>query len=401
MFEPRNAPDGYRVHWALVTPAPLDSRQRNRQLSESSAVAPTAVAIAVQAARPDGGYMSFGFSPDGKMVGSKAVIGWLGSGSSESSVELYDLTSRTVSGVVPLPNTLIGEPASISSVDGDLVEMRFTLPLSVSGLASDSPVFTIFSLGSTAGLSTHSWRGFEQVVLNGGAGARAGLILDISYAKLAHALCMLLGWGILIPSGTAIAAGLRKGIGDPLWFKLHRYTQVLGLFVAIAGFIIALTRFTWGLTSQSEAHAILGTVVMALGLLQPLNGILRPKKGAPSRVSWELLHKGSGYLAILLAVPTIAMGIQLFDTQESLNFPGATLGMSIVQGAVLLLLLAIVAYGYCVQKRSFLSAPQAASALKPMSTCTASASSGGAPTVTVGIEATDSKSGSASAVTYS
>ena len=30
---------------------------------------------------------------------------------------------------------------------------------------------------------------------------------------------------------------------------------------------------------------------------------------------WEVLHKGSGYVAILLAVPTIVLGILTLDKQ--------------------------------------------------------------------------------------
>ena len=35
---------------------------------------------------------------------------------------------------------------------------------------------------------------------------------------------------------------------------------------------------------------------------------LRPHHGKPYRRAWELLHKGSGYIAVVLAAPTICLG---------------------------------------------------------------------------------------------
>ena len=61
-------------------------------------------------------------------------------------------------------------------------------------------------------------------------------------------------------------------------------------------------------TRPAKAHGIMGVVVMTLGILQPINGFLRPHHGKPWRRAWELLHKGSGYVAVLLAVPTICLG---------------------------------------------------------------------------------------------
>jgi hypothetical protein len=64
---------------------------------------------------------------------------------------------------------------------------------------------------------------------------------------------------------------------------------------------------------------------MVLGLLQPLNAVLRPHppaKGAqrsPPRLLWEVLHKGSGYCALLLAVAAIFLGLKQIGASPNLS----------------------------------------------------------------------------------
>merc|ERR1719498_399533 len=81
--------------------------------------------------------------------------------------------------------------------------------------------------------------------------------------------------------------------------------------LTLAGFIIAVTQFSVfaeGYYAPAKAHGTMGVVVMTIGLMQSLNGFLRPHKGKPWRRAWELLHKGSGYFAVVLAVPTVILG---------------------------------------------------------------------------------------------
>ena len=40
---------------------------------------------------------------------------------------------------------------------------------------------------------------------------------------------------------------------------------------------------------------------------------MRPGKGAPLRPQWELWHKGAGWIALALAVPTIMLGLDRID----------------------------------------------------------------------------------------
>jgi hypothetical protein len=66
-------------------------------------------------------------------------------------------------------------------------------------------------------------------------------------------------------------------------------------------------------------HAILGAVVVLIGTLQPLNAALRPHKTEPkttARVFFEIMHKGLGWLAVLLGVANVLIGIALVREKD-------------------------------------------------------------------------------------
>ncbi|CAB9515782.1 b561 and DOMON domain-containing protein [Seminavis robusta] len=138
-----------------------------------------------------------------------------------------------------------------------------------------------------------------------------------------HGALMLIGWGWLLPSGV-IVAKFFKHRPDGLWFQIHRACQIIGLLCTILGFAIGVNNFdAFGAKGEiSYTHAVLGTTTMVLGMFQPLNAFIRPHKNeegeAPSalRTVWELVHKGCGYSAIVLAVATIGIGTTLLPTEN-------------------------------------------------------------------------------------
>jgi len=154
----------------------------------------------------------------------------------------------------------------------------------------------------------------EDIIVAGDAATQSGL--SLRQIHLIHGSLMMVSWGFLLPSGTLIAK-FYKHRPDGLWFKLHRGIQMLGLLLAIIGWIIALVNFTvfQDVGFRNYQHGICGMVVMILGILQPLNALLRPhapksddEPKTTKRHYWEIWHKISGYSAVLLAVPTIVLG---------------------------------------------------------------------------------------------
>lgn len=138
-----------------------------------------------------------------------------------------------------------------------------------------------------------------------------------------HGVLMLTSWGFLLPLGVCIAVAGRHR--DPLWFKVHRAVNTAGLVIALIGFVIALDNFT--VLDSADAgnkayyHAIAGCIVMALGLLQPINALFRPHKQvgearSMARLAWEVWHKGSGYLAITISIFTVALGTVIISADN-------------------------------------------------------------------------------------
>jgi len=162
---------------------------------------------------------------------------------------------------------------------------------------------------------------------------------------MAHALCMLIGWGIFLPIGTGLAAGMRDKLGAPRWYTIHRNLQCFGLIIAIAGVLVMTTSDFVVDFDQYSAHGNLGILVTTIGALQPLNGFLRPDKKAPRRFAWALLHKSSGWLALLLACVTIFLGIQKFDDTQAVTFPGAVDGIRATYLVVLVFTALLVVRG--------------------------------------------------------
>jgi hypothetical protein len=147
---------------------------------------------------------------------------------------------------------------------------------------------------------------------------------DLTQKYYAHASLMLIGFGWLLPMGVLFARFF-KHRPDSLWYQIHRMLQTVGLIFAVSGWIIALKNFNVFQDKgyDSYKHGVLGMVTMILGCLQPLNAIFRPhlpeKDGdekSTARLVWELLHKSTGYIAIILAIVTIGYGTTILPILE-------------------------------------------------------------------------------------
>ena len=141
----------------------------------------------------------------------------------------------------------------------------------------------------------------------------------------AHIACMMLSWGIFLPVGALIAISFR-GIGNSkaLWFKLHMSVQVVGVLLSIVGTIIA---FVNAAIHLNGAHQWIGTIIFGLGILQAIQGFLRPHKAAMGesetrvRKFWEFCHKGLGRGVLILAWANIFLGLKLVKNFYT-DFPG-------------------------------------------------------------------------------
>ena len=86
----------------------------------------------------------------------------------------------------------------------------------------------------------------------------------------------------------------------------------------------------------SSAHKIIGLVVVILGTLQPANAVIRPhpvsgEAKTNARTAWEVIHKGSGWIAVMLGIVNVCLGVALVGQQ---NYNDAVVGIAAAMAAI-------------------------------------------------------------------
>jgi len=157
---------------------------------------------------------------------------------------------------------------------------------------------------------------------------------EIAELTSCHARLMVLAGGVLLPLGAAIARFYKvtphqdwpNRLDNKMWWNTHRWMQGAAVMFMTVGLVLALDAGR----SQSTAAAVhrwCGWLLCISGWLQVLAGLWRGSKGGPTdkqlhgdhyemspRRRWfERLHKGLGWLAIAVAIPTIAIGLVVSD----------------------------------------------------------------------------------------
>ncbi|CAE7450307.1 unnamed protein product [Symbiodinium sp. CCMP2456] len=278
---------------------------------------------------------------DIRIVVKSSMNTWIGLGFVQGdSVSMIDADAFVCSGGEVLrywmtakstPTSGVSVPGSSCSTVSGQVTMEFTRKLeadsanevAVTPGTSQTIIFAHGEEGSTT-LSYHF-------------GNRGGLILDFAETGSAvvakatapaslwlHLIFMAIGWGALLPWGVALANRTRNVTGAPpgSWFKLHKRIQVVGWAVQLVGFCMAV----WYVQALqfTSAHHVIGFVAVVLGTMQPFNAILRKLCAHPhpgdsktaGRLLFEIVHKGSGYIATLMGMLNCWIGVLLLIRNE-------------------------------------------------------------------------------------
>jgi Eukaryotic cytochrome b561 len=153
-----------------------------------------------------------------------------------------------------------------------------------------------------------------------------------------HARLMVAAWAILLPLGAVAARYFKvtskqdwpRHVDNRAWWHAHRALQYGGVVIMLVG-----TALVWNARTESQTpppalavwHGYLGWTVVLLGVLQILSAWLRGSKGGPTepqmrgdhydmtphRLRFEALHKGGGWLAVVVAIITVALGLMAAD----------------------------------------------------------------------------------------
>jgi hypothetical protein len=306
-------------------------------------------------------WLSVGFSPDGKMVGSKAVIGRPDL-SGASQVQPYNLNGQVSSAVTAIgagcPD--LTDYSWESSNDRTVLQFSFTSGTTGGCLANvldasaTNNIIWAHGTGTSFGPHSSSNRGLANV--NFATGSAQSLTIEVDSQLKVHAVLMTLGWGIMIPAGVIMARFFKNSPPTGWWYKMHRMIQTSGLLLATAGLVLAVSSVGGShgehFGGNNKGHKIMGLVVMVMGYQQPLLAIFRPHPPAPgesatsARLVWERLHKVLGYAAVLIAAITIFSGL---NALKKLSGESQTVGQTVY--AVVVGLLVVVFIGLQVSDK--------------------------------------------------
>ena len=149
-----------------------------------------------------------------------------------------------------------------------------------------------------------------------------------------HARVMVAAWAILLPLGVMAARYFKvtpqqdwpRQVDNRAWWQAHRWFQYGGFALMAVGVVLSWNRGVQA-SAAAQWHGYLGWSIVALGGLQIVSAWARGSKGGPTeatmrgdhydmtphRLRFEAVHKMGGWLAVVLAVVTVGLGLIAAD----------------------------------------------------------------------------------------
>ncbi|KAJ1284793.1 hypothetical protein BS78_03G232400 [Paspalum vaginatum] len=252
------------------------------------------------------GWVGMGFSKNGLMVGSSAIVGWMGK-TGVAHIKQFSLQGKTPSQVVVdqgflvsnnREHTVLLQQAKIYLA----FQLKFTAPLkSQNVLLAFGPAIPVNNR-----LSEHQDK--TSITFDFTTGSSSSASSFPEGLKRTHGVLNLFAWGVLLPIGAIVARYCRRW--DPMWFYLHAGIQFVGFILGLAGIVAGVSLYN-KIQANVPAHRGLGIFVLVLGILQILAIFLRPNKDSKYRKFWNWYHHWVGRLALFFAAINIVLGIKV------------------------------------------------------------------------------------------
>ncbi|CAL1398174.1 unnamed protein product [Linum trigynum] len=255
------------------------------------------------------GWVGMGFSKNGLMVGSSAVVGWV-TKKGTPMVKQYYLQGSKQSQVVAdageldlnhIPPAAVLHPPHIYLA----FQAKFDRPL------LKQPIILAFGTKYPGHhhyrLSHHDDK--TTILFDFSAGPESAVVIDAGEMKRNHGVLATLGWGVLLPAGAIVARYLREK--DPLWFYLHSIIQFLGFLLGLAAVVLGQKLYMETNNAQLLPHRGIGIFILTLAILQILAFFLRPNKESKIRRYWNWYHAWIGRAALFFAAVNVVLGIHM------------------------------------------------------------------------------------------
>ncbi|CAA2960960.1 cytochrome b561 and DOMON domain-containing At3g07570-like [Olea europaea subsp. europaea] len=276
-------------------------------------------------------YIGIGFSPNGKMVGSTAIVGWV-QPDTTTDMKMYYLGAQSPDQVIVVKEGNLKLGNSSMTVQSNQIYMAFQLIV-------DAPEKQlIYSVGQRNRLPSGPDYALTQhqdqisTLLNYATGQFQKENPDASL-KRSHGILNMLGWGILMPIGVLVARHMRQW--DPIWFYSHSIIQSFGFVLGVAGVICGIV-LEDRLGANVNKHKGLGIFILTLGCLQVIAFLARPDKESKVRKYWNWYHFSVGRILIFLAAVNVFYGIHLGNAGTGWNAGFAVVLVTLfIVGAIL------------------------------------------------------------------
>ncbi|KAF7825918.1 PHD and RING finger domain-containing protein 1 [Senna tora] len=279
-------------------------------------------------------YGAIGFSKDGRMVGSSAVVGWVEPTTNNNKYMQYYLGGTKPDQVLFLKGEL---PWTSQSAYFTSSTMFLVFQLQT----NDPSSFLLFAVGPSGFfpsgpdyvLSKH--RDKISLIIDYGTGKVKGISERNLKLKRGHGSLNIVGWSVLMIIGLIIARYCKQW--DPFWFYFHISIQTIAFFAGIVGIICGLA-LSNKLSSNFTHHRNIGILILVLGFLQVMAFVLRPGKESKIRKYWNYYHHNVGRMLIIFALANTFYGLHL-GGEGSKWFAGY--GITIAILVILIILLEI------------------------------------------------------------
>ncbi|XP_050204848.1 cytochrome b561 and DOMON domain-containing protein At3g07570 [Mercurialis annua] len=259
-------------------------------------------------------YIAIGFSNNGLMVGSSAIVGWISSNDGSTNIKQYFLRAQ-------LPNQVIPDSGNLNITYSMIISQSSRLYLAFQLLIDQPSSRLIYSVGPVGILpSAPSYQLTEHrdkvsTGLNYVTGESNNENVHSELRK-SHGMLNMLGWGILMIIGGIVARHCKQW--DPIWFYAHVGIQSLGFILGISGVICGFV-LEDRLSAHVSTHKGIGVFILALGCLQVMAFLARPDKSSKVRKYWNWYHYTVGRILMVFAISNVFYGIHLGEKGTGWN----------------------------------------------------------------------------------
>ncbi|OVA14694.1 Cytochrome b561 [Macleaya cordata] len=247
------------------------------------------------------GWVGMGFSKDGTMVGSSAMVGWIGK-TGRAALKQYYLRGYSASEVISnkgeLPLTNIPPAVVLYGAKIYLAyQLKFTNRLTEQAI--------ILAFGSATPIHYKLSKHDDTITIRFDFSGAANNPQNIEKMKKSHGALGLIGWGVILPAGTMVARYCRHWVLK--WYYLHTFIQFVGFLIGLAAVVSGKVLFDRAHINVA-AHRGIGIFVFVLTILQVLAFFLQPNKDSKIRRYWNWYHHWVGRLLLILGAVNIIIG---------------------------------------------------------------------------------------------